>query len=1309
MLNKYAFLVIILLSSLASAYTIDGDVVYWENSWGKISQYPHTLDDIKNTVYLNITSYIDTPKQIDTAFKFDTTNIRPSKAEYWSLNAPHEVPVYGNVSDYVYCEGIGAIHNDTHVSCDIDGNVSYLYCPTPRWFTDIPHQCNYNVTAIVDYETQYWSDWVDISDSFEKIVNESIIYYYITNVTFNPDETKQLKITINAEPNTEGKYDLFMKLTEDTIAEAKASGRWVELDPWWDNDYLYRVELTFTGTGDNNIATPFFFDSGDLDFSHVETGCADCRYVTVDGGGSSTQRDIFIQKYNTNTNVSGFFEYASGETSHYLYYGKSGATSASNPNSVFDFYSNQTYDDSTNFTDLSTGAVCAGTYCTLTYPNGYYRASGSTAPQTLYSQLYFVAGTADAFRWGHAYGGSPARAYFWILQPEGTGGYTADWLSYKCAGSEQLNVVAHTLAGNTYYNYRSVLTATTMNLSFQTSSGKGELDGNVYNYVWSVGSCGLGSSHNPYVESGIGSSDVMRVYWWGQDSGDDTPTLTAVGSEEQNLQAPVSTASTACRSTDCSAISTVYTDSPNDFVNASGVCTDGDNATIQGYFRWYVNGSVFTMGGVTNFTTYSWADANTEYINSTGLLTVGYLNKSDTWEVGLTCFDLNQYSTENVSTAFTVNNTQPAMAQPEVNDTSPLNESTLFCINGTYSDADNDPQSTWGTWRWWLNGGEISGEQAQTLDLSTVSGGVSAGDTVNCSLVVADTGYSNMTTDEAFSNEVTVIASGSTTLTLRLFNSANSTAVSNWCANVTNSSISNYTCGNSNPTTYNFGHADIPTGVLNITFSTPDFTENATVSAVNFNSTDNAEFNATVWRYQYFTAINNATASTINSWTGTFYDGNGSFSEVTNNGTIRLPLYNFSYPQSFNMLIQATGYGDENFTINIDANSQLNDTYSMDTSGLSVIAYDESTYSRVYFDLVVNNGTDTNSTTYNYAFTGSYATTPHGAITLTVSNSSYFPRTYYSIITKTTNTTIDTYLLPRSADYRLTSFRVLTGAGATITNATVTISKQINSTWVNVGERLTDGSGIASFVMDTTVMYQIEVVYTGYEDFSSTITPAESIYTVYMSSSSSSYEMTFDFEDIKVAYYPKDTIPCESNVQFLFNTSSVNNSINTTGWTIYNGTTTLHTYNATNATGDSLTYTLLPSNTSNISIQLYILHNINGTAGFATILNNYVVVFCNNSLDDRASTEVVLDKVKTDSEAGTGLGSFTISLLVIIVSVMGAGFASRFGDGTGSLIYILLISGGLFVGVGILSAFLVFLANVIFLVAYEIVANRKGV
>lgn len=247
---KYSFslLLFLCLASLASAYTISGNCISYENSYGKITQCPHTLTDFTNDVYLNVTSYITGTINLDSAFGFDTSVIVPSKASYFAPNVAHVIPTLGPILQTVSCTGPSAgIINETHVWCfNTTSQNQSLYCPSPRVFPD-QKTCQYNKTMYNGTGLSYYDDWSDISHLFATKTYAGKVYYIIENVSFSKDQTRQLKIQVKVQPDKRGKYDLLMKRSLDSWADV-LSGLvpGVILDPWFDTSYTYRLELNLS-------------------------------------------------------------------------------------------------------------------------------------------------------------------------------------------------------------------------------------------------------------------------------------------------------------------------------------------------------------------------------------------------------------------------------------------------------------------------------------------------------------------------------------------------------------------------------------------------------------------------------------------------------------------------------------------------------------------------------------------------------------------------------------------------------------------------------------------------------------------------------------------------------------------------------------------------------------------------------------------------------------------------------------------------------------------------------------------------------
>ena len=201
-------------------------------------------------------------------------------------------------------------------------------------------------------------------------------------------------------------------------------------------------------------------------------------------------------------------------------------------------------------------------------------------------------------------------------------------------------------------------------------------------------------------------------------------------------------------------LGTPFKNNPQYF-NASGNCSDLENATLRGNFTYYLNGTAFRT-----YLTYNWVANQTNYTNSSTVITG--LNKSDSLFVGLSCYDGGLWSNQTNSTAITINNTAPTITAPSINNTAPLQNDTLLCNNGTYSDADSDAIGT-GYWRWWLNDTEIPGQTAQTLNLTAIT--VNETDRINCSYRTEDSGYDVKNSTEMFSTSRTIAVGCGTIMT----------------------------------------------------------------------------------------------------------------------------------------------------------------------------------------------------------------------------------------------------------------------------------------------------------------------------------------------------------------------------------------------------------------------------------------------------------------------------------------------------------------------------------------------------------------
>ena len=258
--------------------TIDGDSVYIDNIYGKITVTPHTSSPNPMGCHEQIVDiiwkYPDT--ELDFAFQLDLEN----DAKWTSRNAYiwksylHEgyTPVYGNVNETKRCNSAdyGFIDEDTgwcNETGDVEGNVYYNYWEHDFDWYEVDATgvtIIWNTSGITHYEDATFEDWYDISDRFTKDTYLDDIYYWIKNTAFKQNEPKLIKIEYCA-PETSGKWGLFAKRSSDTIAEAKESGYYIHLDPWWDAFKEYFYMAAHAPDDDENLILYMPFESDYLD------------------------------------------------------------------------------------------------------------------------------------------------------------------------------------------------------------------------------------------------------------------------------------------------------------------------------------------------------------------------------------------------------------------------------------------------------------------------------------------------------------------------------------------------------------------------------------------------------------------------------------------------------------------------------------------------------------------------------------------------------------------------------------------------------------------------------------------------------------------------------------------------------------------------------------------------------------------------------------------------------------------------------------------------------------------------------------
>ena len=205
--------------------------------------------------------------------------------------------------------------------------------------------------------------WHKSGDSWNRVSMDSISYknkqYYVySNFNIKQDKTYNLKWTYTPQ-SLEGKWDLIVKLSSDTIQQALSSGRYIFLDPWWNSNWAGRVKIWINHS---YFETPLknFPIRVNTTSNEVLSACqADGRDIRFVGNDDSTEYPYEIEQFTSNgmdcwVNVTDQISNTTN-TTMWMYYGNAGAADNQSTKVWDDNYSAVLHmDDASGFLNDST-------------------------------------------------------------------------------------------------------------------------------------------------------------------------------------------------------------------------------------------------------------------------------------------------------------------------------------------------------------------------------------------------------------------------------------------------------------------------------------------------------------------------------------------------------------------------------------------------------------------------------------------------------------------------------------------------------------------------------------------------------------------------------------------------------------------------------------------------------------------------------------------------------------------------------------------------------------------------------------------
>lgn len=245
-----------LMVSTVSAYTIDGNKVYIDDTRAYISAEPHTLHS-SGWVTFTVTPKTYTG-DIDVILGFNTTETKPKKAEYYNPTDYTIEHSYTCSPPYWYN------YTASHLWCwyDVTDNTTGKTQPYLVFEHDFDRG---NLTTNTIYwnvvKTTYWQNIASIFNKVNYNYDNKDTWYYTKNVHVTAGQTYVFRVWLDVPVRfgaITGKYDFAIKPSSETIQQAISNGHLYFIDPWWNLNYDYRYPII---SPDNDTGLYYVNDS----------------------------------------------------------------------------------------------------------------------------------------------------------------------------------------------------------------------------------------------------------------------------------------------------------------------------------------------------------------------------------------------------------------------------------------------------------------------------------------------------------------------------------------------------------------------------------------------------------------------------------------------------------------------------------------------------------------------------------------------------------------------------------------------------------------------------------------------------------------------------------------------------------------------------------------------------------------------------------------------------------------------------------------------------------------------------------------
>jgi hypothetical protein len=351
---------------VAQDYIISGNHIYYNNSYANIDVYPYMDNNIINhTQYCNFT-WNKNNSRVDLAFCFDKplnyykdflvwknfshvveVPIIVNYTSYYTLNGIsnfvqlQEVPVsviFGDIPSLKYYSG-NALINGTTKSIII-GFDSFIWLNPQHTIANF----TYHFLQITGSDTQnkFYFDWFSIKDKFDYKMYNNKNYYIFGGIDVEYNKKYITKWIYHLPVNDEGKWELLIKLSSDSVDSAYSSGRYAKLDPWYDSNFKYYKTLTMLNPvldycfkfNVRKVSSSFGISNSFNCSNHCNDNFSDLRFVY----DNITEFPYWIQNYTSGVQATVWVKMSSNVSNFEVFYGNSVAAPVSSGNDTFLFF-----------------------------------------------------------------------------------------------------------------------------------------------------------------------------------------------------------------------------------------------------------------------------------------------------------------------------------------------------------------------------------------------------------------------------------------------------------------------------------------------------------------------------------------------------------------------------------------------------------------------------------------------------------------------------------------------------------------------------------------------------------------------------------------------------------------------------------------------------------------------------------------------------------------------------------------------------------------------------------------------------------